>query len=288
MSRQRTLKNNISAVGVGVHSGKEIFLTLKPAPINTGIVFRRVDLPEPIAIPARVDCVGDTSFCTCLIHDGVKIATVEHVLSAFFGLGVDNAYVDLSGPEVPIMDGSAAAFVFLIQSAGIEKQEALKQFIRVKYKVEVQEGDKVARLSPYDGFKLSFTLDYDHPVFNKDNQSACLDFSRTAFVKEISRSRTFGFMKDFEYLREKNLILGGSLENAIVLDDKGIVNKEGLRYPDELVRHKILDAIGDLSLLGHPLIGEFSGYKSGHTLNNKLLRALLADTEAWEMVAAEN
>lgn len=288
MSQQRTLKNSISAVGVGVHSGKEIFLTLRPAPVGTGIVFRRVDLTAPVSIPARVDCVGDTSFCTCLIQDGVKIATVEHLLSALSGLGVSNAIIDLSGPEVPIMDGSAAPFVFLIQSAGIEKQDALKQFIRIKYKVEVQESDKIASLNSCEGFKLNFTLDYNHPVFNKGNQTAHLDFSRTAFIKEISRARTFGFMKDFEYLREKNLILGGSLENAIVLDDQGIVNKEGLRYHDELVRHKILDAIGDLSLLGYPLIGEFSGYKSGHTLNNKLLRALLADKNAWEIVNSAN
>ena len=286
MSWQHTLKNSISAVGVGVHSGKEIFLTLKPAPVDTGIIFRRVDLPTPISIPARVDCVGDTSLCTCLVQDGVKVATVEHMLAALLGLGVDNVYIDLSGPEVPIMDGSAAPFVFLIQSAGIEEQKTLKQFIRIKYKIEVQDGDKTASLSPCDGFKLSFTIDYNHPSFNKDNQTATLDFSSTSFVKEVSRARTFGFTADFDYLREKNLILGGSLDNAIVLDDQGIVNKEGLRYRDELVRHKILDAIGDLSLLGYPLMGEFSGYKSGHALNNKLLRALLADKEAWEIVTS--
>lgn len=287
MIRQRTLKSSISAAGVGVHSGKQIFLTLSPAPVHAGVVFRRVDLPEPIEIPARVDLVGDTSFCTCLIQNDVKIATVEHLLSAISGLAIDNVYVDLTGPEVPIMDGSAAPFVFLIQSAGIAEQDALKQFIRIKRKVQVQDGDKTASLAPCDSFKLTFTIDFDHPAFRADNQTARLDFSSTAYVKEISRARTFGFMAEFEYLRARNLILGGSLENAIVLDDKGVVNKGGLRYRDEFVRHKILDVIGDLCLLGHPVIGAFEGYKAGHALNNKLLRALLADSDAWEMVTSE-
>lgn len=288
MIRQRTLKNSIRAIGAGVHSGKQISLTLRPAPVGVGVVFRRVDLEVPVSIPARVDWVGDTRLCTCLVKDGVKIATVEHLLSAISGLGVDNMYVDLTGPEVPIMDGSAAPFVFLIQSAGIEEQDVEKQFICIKRKIMVQDGDKTASLSPCDGFKLTLTIDFDHPAFHKDNQTASLDFSSTAFVKEISRARTFGFMAEFEYLREKNLILGGSLENAIVLDDQGIVNKEALRYRDEFVRHKILDAIGDLFLLGHPLLGAFEGYKSGHALNNKLLRALLEEGDAWEIVASEN
>ena len=288
MIKQRTLKNSISAEGVGVHSGEKIFLTLRPAEAGVGVVFRRIDLPEPVLISAHVDNVGDTSFCTSLIKNNIKIATVEHLLSAISGLGIDNVIIDLSGPEVPIMDGSAAPFVFLIQAAGIQEQDALKQFIRIKKKIAVQDGDKTASLGPCPSFKLVFTIDFDHPAFHKDNQTARLDFSSTAFVKEISRARTFGFMADFEYLRKKNLILGGSLDNAIVLDEQGIVNKEGLRYRDEFVRHKILDAIGDLFLLGHPLLGIFEGYKSGHSLNNKLLRALLADTDAWEMVNSEN
>jgi UDP-3-O-[3-hydroxymyristoyl] N-acetylglucosamine deacetylase len=284
MPRQCTIKNTMSAVGVGVHSGEKISLTLRPAAANVGVVFRRIDLPVPVEIPAHLDWVGDTRFCTSLIKDGIKIGTVEHLLSAVSGLGVDNLYVDLTGPEVPIMDGSAARFVFLIQCAGIEEQDASKKFMRIKRKVEVRDGDKIARLSPSDGFKVSFTIDFDHPFFHENNQTASLDFSSTAFIKEISRARTFGFMADFEYLREKKLILGGSLENAIVLDDEGMVNKECLRYRDEFVRHKILDVVGDLFLLGHPLLGAFEGYKSGHALNNKLLRAVLADADAWEMV----
>lgn len=288
MIKQRTLKNSISAVGVGVHSGERISLTLRPAPVDTGVVFQRIDLATPVLIPARVDSVGDSRFCTCLIKEDVKIGTVEHLLSAISGLGLDNLYVDLTGAEVPIMDGSAAPFVFLMQAAGIEEQTALKQFIRIKRKISVQDGDKMVSLSPCDRFKLTFTIDFNHPAFNEKNQTAFLDFSSTAFVKEISRARTFGFLADVESLRKQNLILGSNLENTIVLDNQSILNEEGLRYRDEFVRHKILDVIGDLFLLGHPLIGAFEGYKSGHLLNNQLLRTLLENKDAWETVTSEN
>jgi UDP-3-O-[3-hydroxymyristoyl] N-acetylglucosamine deacetylase len=287
MIRQRTLKNVIRATGVGLHTGDKVYLTLRPAAPNTGIVFRRVDLEQPVDIPACPDNVGDTRLSTTLEQDGVRVSTVEHLLSAFAGLGVDNAYVDVSAPEVPIMDGSAGPFVFLIQSAGVEEQNAPKRFIRIKRRVSVEEGDKRAAFEPFDGFKVSFAIDFDHPAFTEKTQFSSIDFSSTSFVKEVSRARTFGFLRDIEMLRERELALGGSLDNAIVVDDYRILNEDGLRYEDEFVKHKILDAIGDLYLLGHSLIGAFTGYKSGHALNNRLLKTLVADKTAWEEVTFE-
>lgn len=287
MIKQRTLKNVIRATGVGLHTGEKVFLTLRPAAPGTGIKFRRVDLDEPVTIDATPENVGETMLSTTLVCKGVKISTVEHLLSAFAGLGIDNAYVDVSAPEVPIMDGSAGPFVFLLQSAGVEEQNAPKRFIRIKRKVKAQEGDKWACFEPFNGFKVTFTIDFEHPAFHEDTQTVSMDFSSTSFVKEVSRARTFGFMKDIEYLRQQNLALGGSLDNAIVVDDYRILNEDGLRYVDEFAKHKILDAIGDLYLLGHSLIGEFKGYKSGHGLNNLLLRTLLMERDAWEMVTFE-
>ena len=284
MIRQRTLKNVIKATGVGLHTGQKVYLSLRPAAPNTGIVFRRVDLPEPVDIVATPQNVGETILSTTLVKDNVKISTVEHLLSALAGLGIDNAYVDVSAPEVPIMDGSAGPFVFLIQSAGVEEQNAPKRFIRIKKPIRVQDGDKWASFEPYEGFKVTFTIDFDHPAFNEDTQSASIDFSSTSFVKEVSRARTFGFMRDIEALRKRRLALGGSMDNAIVVDNYRVLNEDGLRYADEFVKHKILDAIGDLYLLGHSLIGSFTGYKSGHGLNNQLLRELLSQADAWESV----
>jgi len=284
MIRQRTLKNVIKATGVGLHTGEKVFLTLRPAAPNTGIVFRRVDLPEPVEIEARPQNVGETNLSTTLVKDGVKISTVEHLLSALAGLGIDNAYVDVSAPEVPIMDGSAGPFVFLIQSAGMEEQSAPKRFIRIKKAVRVEDGDKWACFEPYDGFKVTFTIEFDHPAFKQDTQTASVDFSSTSFVKEVSRARTFGFMRDIEALRQRRLALCGSMDNAIVVDNQRILNEDGLRCADEFVKHKILDAIGDLYLLGHSLIGSFTGHKSGHALNNRLLCDLLNQTDAWESV----
>lgn len=288
MIKQRTLKNVIRATGVGLHTGKKVLLTLRPAAANTGIVFRRVDLDPPVEIPAKPENVGDTLLSTSLGKGSVRISTVEHLLSAFAGLGIDNAYVDVSAPEVPIMDGSAGPFVFLIQSAGLEEQNVRKQFIRIKRRVMVEDGDKWARFEPFDGFKVSFGIEFEHPVFDEKSKFAEMDFSTTSFVKEVSRARTFGFMREVELLREQNLALGGSLDNAVVVDDYRILNEDGLRYENEFVKHKILDAIGDLYLLGHSLIGAFSGYKSGHALNNRLLRALLADESAWELVSFDD
>ncbi len=288
MIRQRTLRTAIRATGVGLHTGEKVYLTLRPAPVDTGIVFRRVDLEPVVEIAAAPENVGDTTLSTCLIKDDVRISTVEHLLAAMAGLGVDNAYIDVSAPEVPIMDGSSGPFVFLLQSAGIEEQSKAKKFIRIKKKVVVEDGDKKAVFEPFDGFKVSFTIDFDHPVFKDRSQTSVIDFSSTSFVKEVSRARTFGFMNDIEYLRSKNLAQGGSLENAIVLDDYRILNEDGLRYEDEFVKHKILDAIGDLYLLGNSLVGSFSGFKSGHALNNKLLRTLISDSEAWETVTFED
>lgn len=284
MIRQRTLKNVIRATGVGLHTGEKVYLTLRPAAANTGISFRRVDLPEPVVIEAKPENVGETTLSTTLVNGEVKISTVEHLLSAFAGLGIDNAYVDVSAPEVPIMDGSAGPFVFLIQSAGVEEQDAPKRFIRIKRELLVEDGDKWAKFEPYDGFKVTFTIDFDHPAFKQEAQTASIDFSSTSFVKEVSRARTFGFMRDIEALRKKKLALGGSMDNAIVVDNYRILNEDGLRYADEFVKHKILDAIGDLYLLGHSLIGSFVGYKSGHGLNNQLLRELLKQQDAWESV----
>ncbi len=288
MINQRTLKNVIRATGVGLHTGEKVYLTLRPAAPNTGIVFRRVDLEDPVEILARPENVGDTRLSTTLVRDGQRVSTVEHLLSAMAGLGIDNAYVDLSAPEVPIMDGSAGPFVFLIQSAGIAPQNAPKKFIRIKRPVHVEDGDKWARFEPFDGFKVSFTIEFNHPVFKEHTSHAVLDFSTTSFVKEVSRARTFGFMRELERLRENNLARGGTLDNAIVVDDYRILNEDGLRYEDEFVKHKVLDAIGDLYLLGHSLIGAFSGHKSGHALNNKLLRSLLADETAWDMVTYDD
>jgi len=286
--KQRTLKNVIRATGVGLHGGDMVYLTLRPAAPDTGIVFRRIDLDPVVEIEAKAENVGDTSLSTTLIHDGVRVSTVEHLLSAFAGLGIDNAYVDLNAAEVPIMDGSAGPFVFLIQSAGIEEQQAPKHFIRINKKVILEDGDKWAKFEPFDGFKVSFAIDFDHPAFTERPQEVEVDFSSTSFVREVSRARTFGFMKDIEKLRENNLALGGSLDNAIVIDDYRVVNEDGLRYQDEFVRHKVLDAIGDLYLLGHSLIGAFHGYKSGHEVNNKLLRKLLLEEDAWDLVSFED
>jgi UDP-3-O-[3-hydroxymyristoyl] N-acetylglucosamine deacetylase len=288
MIRQRTLKNVIRATGVGLHTGNKVYLTLRPAAPDTGVVFRRVDLEPPVDIEARPENVGDTRLSTTLVNGDVKVSTVEHLLSAFAGLGIDNAYVDVSAAEVPIMDGSAGPFVFLIQSAGIEEQNRPKRFIRIKHPIEVEDGDKFARFEPYDGFKVGFSIDFDHPAFTSRLQEATVDFSTTSFVKEVSRARTFGFLREIEALRQQNLALGGSLDNAVVVDDFRVLNDDGLRYDDEFVRHKILDAIGDLYLLGHALIGAFRGHKSGHALNNRLLRALLAQQDAWEEVTLKD
>ncbi len=288
MLRQRTLRNAIRATGVGLHTGEKIYMTLHPAPVDSGIVFRRVDLDRPVEIRAAADNVSSTQLCTTLSQDGVCVNTVEHLLSALAGLGIDNVRVDLSAPEVPIMDGSAGPFVFLLQSAGIREQRALKRFLRIRRPVSIAEDDKWARFDPYDGFKVSFSISFDHPAFEDGAQSASVDFSSTSFVREVSRARTFGFMRDIEFLRSQNLARGGSLDNAVILDDYHVLNSDGLRYDDELVRHKILDAIGDLYLLGHSLVGAFSGYKSGHGLNNKLLRTLLAQRDAWEIITFDD
>lgn len=288
MLRQRTIKTAIRATGVGLHTGEKVYMTLRPAAVNTGITFRRVDLDKPVDIKADPRMVGETMLGTTLIKDGVKVATVEHLMSALAGLGIDNLTVDLSAPEVPIMDGSAAPFVFLLQSAGIEEQQAAKRFIRIRKKIRVEDEDKWAQLTPFNGFKVNFEISFNHPVFNKLSRDASIDFSSTSFLKEVSRARTFCFLRDVETLRERNLTLGGSMDNAIVLDDYRILNEDGLRYSNEFVIHKILDAIGDIYLLGHSLVGEFSGHKSGHGLNNKLLRALLDDAAAWEEVTFED
>ena len=288
MVRQRTLKNLIRATGIGVHTGRKVYLTLRPAPINTGIVFRRVDLDNPVEIAATAYNVGEATLSSCLIKGKVRVSTVEHLMAAFAGLGVDNAYVDVSAPEVPIMDGSAGPFVFLIQSAGIEEQNAPKRFLRIKQKIKAVHGDKWATLSPYEGFKASFTINFNHAVLNNGPQTATVDFTRASFIKEISRARTFGFLSDYEKLRANNLALGASLDNAVVVDTYRVLNEDGLRYKDEFVKHKMLDAVGDLYLSGCSIIGAFEGYKSGHALNNQLLRTLLATENAWEFVTFEN
>jgi len=285
---QRTLKNIIRATGVGLHTGKKVYLTLKPAVEDTGIVFVRTDLDPAVEVPARPENVSDTRLSTTLERDGVKISTVEHLMSAFAGLGIDNAYVELSAPEVPIMDGSAGPFVFLLQSAGIHEQKKLKKFIRIKKPCVVKEDDKWAKFEPFNGFKVTFAIDFDHPILKSSTQTASVDFSTTSFVKEVSRARTFGFMRDLERLRENNLALGGNLDNAIIVDDYRVLNEDGLRYRDEFVKHKVLDAIGDLYLLGHSCIGAYSGYKSGHALNNRLLARLLRTRDAWEIVTYDD
>ncbi|MHB1544150.1 MAG: UDP-3-O-acyl-N-acetylglucosamine deacetylase [Gammaproteobacteria bacterium] len=288
MLQQRTLRNSIKATGVGVHTGVKVYMCLRPAAPNTGIVFRRVDLPEPVDIPASGLHVGETTLGTTLINQHIKVATVEHLMAAFAGLGIDNAYVDLSAPEVPIMDGSAGPFVFLIQSAGIEVQPEPKRFIRILKPIEVRQDEKWARLEPYNGFRVSVEIDFDHPVFRRHTQNAAVDFSTTSFVKEVSRARTFGFLRDIEALRMRQLTLGASLDNAIAIDDYRILNEDGLRYEDEFVKHKILDAIGDLYLLGHGVIGSYMAYKCGHGINNAIVRAVLAERSAWEEVSFED
>ena len=287
MLRQRTLKSLVRSSGVGLHTGRKVRMTLRPAPIDTGIVFRRIDLAVPVDVPARAELVGEARMASTLVKDGVKVHTVEHLMSALAGLGVDNAYVDLDSAELPIMDGSAAPFVLLIQQAGIEQQAAPKRFLRIKSRVEVKDGDKWARFEPYEGYKLSFSIDFKHPVIDRSTQSVTVDFAETSYLKEIARARTFGFMHDVENLRENGLALGGGLDNAVVLDEFRVLNAEGLRFADEFIRHKLLDAVGDLYLLGKPLLGAFSAHKSGHALNNRLLRALLADAAASEIVVFE-
>ncbi|PHQ81542.1 MAG: UDP-3-O-[3-hydroxymyristoyl] N-acetylglucosamine deacetylase [Coxiella sp. (in: Bacteria)] len=287
MVRQRTLKNIIRATGVGVHTGQKVYLTLRPAPVNTGIIFVRADLDPAVEIPARSEYIGDTSLCTCLIKDDVRIATVEHLLSALAGLGIDNLYVEVSAPELPIMDGSAGPFVFLIQSAGIVEQNEAKRFIRIKKKVRVKHDDKWVSIEPFDGFKVDFKIDFDHPVISDETQHVTMDFSCASYVKEISRARTFGFLSDYELIRKQNLALGASLDNAVVLDEYKILNQDGLRYKDEFVKHKILDVIGDMYLMGHSVIGMFKGYKSGHMMNSRLLAKLMADESAYEIITFE-
>jgi UDP-3-O-[3-hydroxymyristoyl] N-acetylglucosamine deacetylase len=285
MIRQRTLKTLVRATGVGLHTGCKVEMTLRPAPPDAGIVFRRLDVEPPVDFPVSPELVTDTRLCSALERDGVKIATVEHLMSALAGLGVDNVYVDLSGPEVPILDGSAAPFVFLIQSAGLEEQAVPKRFIRVKRTVRVEEVDKWAQFSPHDGFRLTFRIDFEHPVLQRSGQEITVDLAEQSYVKEVSRARTFGFMRDVESLRSAGLARGGTLDNAVVMDEYRVLNEGGLRYADEFVKHKVLDAVGDLYLAGHPILGAFTAYKSGHGLNNKLLRTLLADATAWEWVS---
>ena len=284
MLKQRTLKGSIKTTGVGLHTGARVDLNLRPAPPDTGIVFQRIDLAQPVTIPAHAKNVGDTRLSSSLEKDGVKISTVEHLMSALAGLGIDNLFVDVSGPEIPIMDGSAGPFVFLLQSAGVEEQSARKRYLRIKEPVEVRCDDKWARFEPFRGFKLDFTIDFPHPVFGVESRQVVIDFAQHSYTKEVSRARTFAFMEDVEAMREAGLALGGSLQNAIVLDETRVLNSEGLRYDNEFVKHKVLDAIGDLYLLGHPLIGTYAAFKSGHALNNAVSRALLARPEAWELV----
>ena len=285
MLRQRTLRESIRTTGVGLHTGARVELTLRPAPVDTGIVFHRVDLPAPVTIAAQAVNVGDTRLSSTLARDNTSISTVEHLMSALAGVGVDNVHVDVAGPELPIMDGSAGPFVFLLQTAGIVEQAAAKRYLRVRLPVEMRDGDKWARFDPFHGFKLDFTIDFPHPVFGTENRHVVVDFAEHSYVKEVARARTFGFMQDVEAMRSAGLALGGSLQNAIVLDETRVLNSEGLRYDNEFVKHKVLDAIGDLYLLGHPLIGQYVAFKSGHGLNNALARALLARQDAWELVA---
>jgi len=285
MLNQRTIKRAIKSTGVGLHTGTKVTMTLRPAQPETGIVFRRVDLPQAVDIRATAHAVTDTRLCSVLEADGARVATVEHLMSALAGLGIDNLHVDLAGPEVPIMDGSAGPFIYLLQSAGIEEQRAPKRFLRIRRPVEVRDGDKWARFEPYDGFRVSFSIIFDHPVFERSSQTVTFDFAETSYTKEIARARTFGFVQDVDALRNAGLALGGSLDNAVVLDEYRVLNADGLRYADEFVKHKVLDAIGDLYLLGHPVIGAFAAHKSGHALNNQLLRATLAESDAWELAS---
>jgi UDP-3-O-[3-hydroxymyristoyl] N-acetylglucosamine deacetylase len=284
MLKQRTLKTVIKTTGVGLHTGARVDMVLRPAAVDTGVVFHRVDLPESADIVALAANVRDTRLSSSLERGGAKVSTVEHLMSALAGLGIDNVHVDIAGPELPIMDGSAGPFVFLLQSAGIVEQAAPKRFLRVKAPVEVRDGDKWARFDPYHGFALDFTIDFPHPVFGSETRQVVIDFAEHSYIKEISRARTFAFMQDVEAMRAAGLALGGSLQNAIVLDETKVLNSEGLRYDNEFAKHKVLDAIGDLYLLGHPLIGRFTAFKSGHALNNNVSRALLARPEAWELI----
>ncbi|MBK1680812.1 UDP-3-O-acyl-N-acetylglucosamine deacetylase [Rhodocyclus tenuis] len=292
MLKQRTLKSLIRACGVGLHSGVKVTMTLRPAAPNTGIVFRRIDLEQPVDLPASALLVGDTRMCSCLEVDSaqgkVRVGTIEHLMSAFAGLGIDNAWVDLDAPEVPILDGSASPFVFLVQSAGIEEQPVAKKFIRVREPIEVRDGDKWARFDPYDGYRLAFSIVFNHPAIDRSGQNVTIDFAENSYVREVARARTFGFMQEVEWLRENGLAQGGGLENAVVLDEYRVLNADGLRYGDEFVKHKVLDAIGDLYLLGHPLLASFTAHKSGHALNNMLARALLANRPAWEFVSFDD
>ena len=289
MLKQRTLKSLIRATGVGLHSGERVNMVLRPAAPDTGIIFRRVDLAVPVDLPASALGVGDTRMCSCLERDDpqgkIRVGTIEHLMSAFAGLGIDNAWVDLDAAEVPILDGSAAPFVFLIQSAGIEEQPVAKKFIRVTRPIEVSDGDKWARFTPYDGFRLSFSIVFNHPAIDRTGQEVTVDFADNSYTREIARARTFGFMQEVEWLRENGLAQGGGLDNAVVLDEYRVLNADGLRYGDEFVKHKVLDAIGDLYLLGHPLLAHFSAHKSGHALNNLLARALLEARDSWELVS---
>ncbi|RTZ16038.1 UDP-3-O-acyl-N-acetylglucosamine deacetylase [Vibrio aquaticus] len=288
MIRQRTLKEMVKTTGVGLHSGRKVTLTLRPAAANTGVIYRRTDVNPPVDFPADPESVRDTMLCTALVNDqGVRISTVEHLNAALAGMGIDNVVVEVDAPEIPIMDGSASPFVFLLQQAGVEEQNAAKRFIRIKKPVRFEDGDKWAEFVPFDGFRMDFEIEFNHPAIDADEQHLLFDFSSQGFVKEISRARTFGFMRDIEYLQSQNLVLGGSFDNAIVLDEYRILNEEGLRFENEFVTHKVLDAIGDLYMCGHPIIGEFRAFKSGHGLNNQLLRSVLADQEAWEWVTFE-
>lgn len=284
MLKQRSLKSLVRASGVGLHTGQKVRIALRPAPPDTGIVFRRIDLATPMDIPARAELVGEARLASTLIKDGVKLHTVEHLMSALSGLGIDNAYIDIDAAELPIMDGSASPYVLLLQQAGLEEQPAPKRFLRVKKTVEVREGDKWARLEPYEGFRLSFSIDFRHPLIERSTQSVTVDFAETSYLKEIARARTFGFMHEVEDLKDSGLALGGGLDNAVLLDEQGVLNSEGLRFADEFIRHKLLDAMGDLYLLGRPLLGAFTAHKSGHALNNRLARAVLAEAGALETV----
>jgi len=285
MIRQRTLKSPIRTSGIGLHGGRKVFISILPAPVDHGIVFRRVDISPTVDVPANALLIGETTLCSTLIRDGVKVATVEHIMSALAGMGIDNVLVELSSPEIPIMDGSAAPFMYLLQSAGVVEQSAARKFIRILQPIQVGEGDKYARLEPYEGFRLSFGIEFKHPAFKASAQTAVLEFSTSNYIKEVSRARTFGFMREFEMMRAKNLALGASLDNAVALDDYRVVNPDGLRYDDEFVRHKILDAVGDLYLTGYPILGAYSAYKSGHALNNQLACAVLNDRTSWELVS---
>lgn len=289
MIKQRTLKRIVQATGVGLHTGKKVTLTMRPAPANTGIIYRRTDLNPPVDFPADAKSVRDTMLCTCLVNeDNVRISTVEHLNAALAGLGIDNLVIEVDAAEIPIMDGSASPFVFLLLDAGIEELNSAKKFLRLKETVRVEDGDKWAELSPFNGFSLDFTIDFNHPAIDSSTQRYAMNFSAENFVRDISRARTFGFMRDIEYLQSKGLCLGGSFDCAIVVDDYRVLNEDGLRFEDEFVRHKMLDAIGDLFMCGHNIIGAFTAFKSGHALNNKLLQAVLAKESAWELVTFEN